>query len=94
MLLCASLITIAQPYTITSNGSGGGDWDEATSWLENSVPVCGDIIHIVSGDIITIAGQENYSESFCPGYYMYLMIEGTLEFSANGRSYASMRTRH
>lgn len=75
---------MAQTYTLSSNGTGGGDWSVASSWAENRVPACGDIMLIQSGDLIDIDGQQNYSESFCPGDYMYLLIEGTLDFSSNG----------
>ena len=65
---------------VSSNGMGGGAWSAAPSW-DTGVPVCGDSILIQSGDIITLASQQDYSACGGP---MVLTINGTLNFPGNG----------
>ena len=46
--------------TLTSNGTGGGDWDAAVSWDSANTPddmSDGDTLVIQLGDIITITGN-------------------------------------
>ena len=65
---------------ITSNGTEGGEWGSASTWNPN-IPVCGDTIIILAGDVVTIESTQDYSS--CPTY-MILYINGTLEFPVNG----------
>lgn len=65
---------------VSSNGMGGGAWSAAPSW-DSGVPVCGDSILIRSGDIVTIASQQDYSACGSP---MVLIIDGTITFPGNG----------
>jgi hypothetical protein len=37
---------------MSSNGTGGGDWDDTLSWASNVVPTIGDHVTILSGDTI------------------------------------------
>jgi hypothetical protein len=81
--LCLNGLLSAQPYSISSNGTGGGAWSTASSWAENRIPICGDTIIIQSGDLIDISGQIDFGDAHC-NLYMFLMIEGTLDFASNG----------
>ena len=50
--------------TLTSNGTGGGDWDAAASWDNNNIPddmSAGDTLVIELGDTITIRGNASFS---------------------------------
>jgi len=65
---------------VSSNGIGGGDWTSPLTW-DTGVPICGDSIHILSGDEVTVAVQQDYSACGTP---MVLTIDGTLRFPSNG----------
>ena len=74
------LMPIESIALVSSNGSGGGAWSAPPSW-DTGVPICGDSIFIVSGDVVTIAVQQDYSACGSP---MVLIIDGTLIFPSNG----------
>ncbi len=40
--------------TITSNGTGGGNWNNPTTWVGSVVPGAGDDVIIAVGDVITV----------------------------------------
>jgi len=42
---------------INSNGTAGGNWSNITTWLGGVVPVAGDTVTIVAGDIIVVDGN-------------------------------------
>ncbi|MGE0560607.1 MAG: T9SS type A sorting domain-containing protein [Flavobacteriales bacterium] len=64
----------------TSNGTGGGDWSDPTSWNPSVVPGCVDTISILAGDTIEIASNQDY-ESCDP---IIILLYGTLLFPDNG----------
>ena len=39
---------------ITSNGTGGGNWNSASTWAGGIVPGNGDTVTIANGDTVTI----------------------------------------
>ena len=39
---------------ILSNGTGGGDWEDASTWDGPFVPIDGDQVQILVGDTVTI----------------------------------------
>ena len=50
--------------TLTSNGTGGGDWDVAASWDNTNTPAdmsAGDTLVIQLGDTITITGNASFT---------------------------------
>lgn len=55
-LLCCSLFFSIRTFAgnITSNGTGGGNWNATTTWVGGVVPVAGDNAIIAVGDVITI----------------------------------------
>ncbi|MGD9328374.1 MAG: T9SS type A sorting domain-containing protein [Cyclobacteriaceae bacterium] len=64
------IVAIVQPSlkssaaTLTSNGTGGGDWDVAASWDNTNTPddmLAGDTLVIQLGDTITITGNEAFT---------------------------------
>ncbi|MBI2279572.1 MAG: T9SS type A sorting domain-containing protein [Bacteroidetes bacterium] len=65
---------------VTSNGTGGGDWDDASSWSPSGVPGCVDTISILAGDVIEITTQQDY-ESCGP---IIILVYGTILFPENG----------
>jgi len=62
-----------QATTITSNGTGGGNWTLGTSWIGGSAPLAPDSVIVQSGDIIDMNAN--------PGNCAYLAILGTLDFT-------------
>jgi Secretion system C-terminal sorting domain len=82
LILSIALLPLNSNATIvTSNGTGGGDWDAPETWLPAGVPACGDTITVVIGDVINIAVQQDYSACGSP---MFITIFGTLDFPSNG----------
>lgn len=69
--------------TFYSNGTGGGPWGTPTTWSPLGPPACGDTIYIVSGDIVTIQSQQDYSACGSP---MFITIDtlGVLDFNTSG----------
>lgn len=65
---------------VTSNGTGGGDWDNSESWVPAVVPGCFDTISILAGDVISIVNQVDLEA--CPP--IVILIYGTLNFPDNG----------
>ena len=65
---------------VTSNGTGGGDWDDAATWDPSGVPGCVDTISILAGDVVAITNHQDY-ESCDP---MVILIYGELTFPDNG----------
>lgn len=65
---------------VTSNGTGGGDWDNASSWIPSGKPGCVDTISILAGDVIEITSQQDYES--CGS--IIILINGTLLFPNNG----------
>ncbi len=64
------IVAIVQPSfkcsaaTLTSNGTGGGDWDVAASWDSTNTPddmSAGDTLVIQLGDTITINGNASFT---------------------------------
>ena len=71
---------INQATVIVSNGTGGGPWDDASTWSP-SAPVCGDSIVILASDVVDIETQLNFAGC---GSAMYISVFGTLDFNTNG----------
>ncbi len=84
ILICictaCTLASIGSYALVTSDVVISGAWSAGSSW-DIGVPVCGDSILVVSGDIIELATQQDYSACGVP---MVLIIDGTLRFPANG----------
>ncbi len=78
LLFCFS--TLGFSTTITSNGTGGGDWGSASTWSP-SVPDCGDTVMILTGDVVTIEVQQDYSSCTEP---LIIFVDGVLDFSEDG----------
>jgi hypothetical protein len=61
---CSLPIIRSSAATLTSNGTGGGDWDVAASWDNTNIPddmTPGDTLVIELGDTITIRGNASFS---------------------------------
>lgn len=83
LLLFVLTLTFTTPTyatIVTSNGTGGGIWDDASSWIPAGKPGCVDTISILAGDIIDMDSHQNY-EACDP---MVILIYGTLNFPDNG----------
>ena len=66
--------------TISSNGTGGGNWSVGATWNGGVVPVSGtDDAIIVSGDTVTVDGNNSVGSDPGAGNDG-LTIEGTLDF--------------
>jgi len=68
---------------IYSNGTGGGNWSDPTTWQDGIVPEEGDVVVIQAGDIVTIdddvpsvitVGDDHTSASYAMAIY------GTLQY--------------
>lgn len=62
VLLFLLLIAFNRPIlaaTITSNGTGGGNWNLGTSWIGGTAPAPGDDVIISAGDAITVTASAN-----------------------------------
>jgi len=75
-----SLTNYSYATIVTSNGTGGGDWDDKTTWNPETVPGCVDTISILAGDVVEITANQDYEA--CPA--MVILIYGTLHFPNNG----------
>ena len=78
LVLVLSSTTFAR--LIYSN-SPGGEWTNTASWIGGVVPIAGDTVIIQSGHTITVTIANLYNNST----YMFLIIVGTLDLSANGK---------
>ena len=92
LLLFTSTYTFAA--TISSNGTGGGDWDATGTWSGGVVPVDGDDIIIVAGDVVVIDGTPDIPND-ADGIYtnVTIIIEGELSMEESGffpRQYATL----
>ena len=82
IFLLGFFISKSQYATVyTSNGTGGGAWGAPATWTPAGPPGCGDTIYIQAGDVVTIENQQDYSGCGSP---MFVTIDGTLDFPANG----------
>jgi hypothetical protein len=73
------MLTVIRAATCLSTGNGA--WSNSATWSCGSVPTCGDSIVIQAGHTVSIVA-EDYTG--CSGS-MYLMIKGTLKFTATGK---------
>ena len=69
-----------------SNGTGGGAWGAAGTWIPSGVPACGDTLYIVAGDIVSIINDQDYSAPGC-GAPMFIIVDslGSISFPTNGK---------
>jgi len=65
--------------TITSNGTGGGDWDVGATWAGGIVPMDGDDIIIAIGDVVRIDGTPDITLN-----NVTVTINGTLNIDDGG----------
>jgi Secretion system C-terminal sorting domain len=82
--------------TITTNGSGGGNWNDPQTWAKDPitqilmVPSVGDNVVIGVGDIVTVSSTTGGTS---PAYCSNLTINGTLDYISNnllvGNTYSS-----
>lgn len=79
-LLILVISTSAFATMVTSNGTGGGNWDDASSWIPSGKSGCVDTISILAGDVIEITTQQDY-ESCGP---IIILVYGTILFTDNG----------
>jgi fibronectin-binding autotransporter adhesin len=57
--VCSAVVLLAVPFALAqtayqSNGTGGGDWANATSWSPSGVPGALDTVTIIASDTITV----------------------------------------
>jgi hypothetical protein len=62
--------------TVTSNGTGGGDWGIGATWSGGSVPGNNDTVIIASGDTVTISANRQAG-------VVTINSGGTIRFTAN-----------
>ena len=60
-LLCFILLQFSGIAQISSNGTGGGDWHNVSTWAGGVIPQAGDEVIIVDGDIVNVTTTENAS---------------------------------
>jgi len=63
---------------VTSNGSGGGDWSNASTWSSGQIPSANEDVTISAGDTVTISGGELSAKSIT------VEAGATLEVNTNG----------
>jgi hypothetical protein len=81
-ILCAALLILSSSaFATVIYSRATGNWTSTTSWFGGVVPVDGDTVVIQSGHTISVVGDNLYSNST----YMFLIIVGTLDLSANGK---------
>jgi hypothetical protein len=51
--------TMVSAQTITSNGTGGGDWNTGATWIGGVVPIVSDNVVIQGGDVVTLGAAGN-----------------------------------
>lgn len=73
--------------TITSNGTGGGNWSATTTWNGGAVPIDDDTVVIASGDTVIF----NVDTSGFANGINGLTITGTLKVSTSTSSYMKMK---
>lgn len=59
-----------------TNSTGGGTWNNGSTWDSSSAPVCPDSIYVLEGDSVYIAAQLDFIS--CGPIYM--IISGVIEF--------------
>lgn len=79
-LILTGFTLFSSATIVTSNGTGGGSWDDPNSWSPIGVPGCVDTISVLAGDIIDIDTQQDYEA--CPP--MVVLVYGTIHFPDNG----------
>jgi len=79
-ILISFLVANQSTAQVSSNGTGGGDWDEVASW-NSSVPGCIDTIVLLAGDKIDITSMQDYGGCATP---VVILLQGNLKFSQNG----------
>jgi hypothetical protein len=62
---------------ILSNGTGGGDWNTATTWIGGVVPTVTDDVIVQTGDVVTLASQGECAS-------LVLQANATLSLDASG----------
>ncbi|MBL4705735.1 MAG: G8 domain-containing protein [Flavobacteriales bacterium] len=72
-------VPIRRYEVINSNGTGGGDWNTATTWDCSCVPISTDNVRILSNDVVTLA---NYTVTI---NNMIIQVNGTLERTTNNK---------
>ncbi|MBK9077511.1 MAG: hypothetical protein IPL77_21515 [Flavobacteriales bacterium] len=69
--------TAVMAATVTSNGTGGGNWSVGGSWAGGAAPLATDHVVIAAGDQVNLNAT-----STC----VNLMVHGTLNMSTNNRT--------
>lgn len=80
--------------TITSKGTGGGNWNVGTVWVGNVAPAPGDDVVITGGDLITVTATDtcnsleinSNNSRLTINNSQTLRVQGTVNIDANGNS--------
>ena len=79
ILLFSTNVLAAVVYT--SNGTGGGDWDNVLTWAPNGVPGLTDTADILAGDTVIINQSEFIGTSPASASTYDLKLHGTLRIN-------------
>jgi len=78
ILVLGGSVSDAFAVTVESNGSGGGDWNDGSTWAGGVVPSSTDDVTIKNGDVVTIKDSRTIDSTGS------LIIEGGAELKIDG----------
>jgi len=86
-LLAICIITLGISSSVygqyTSAGVGPADWNTATSWIPNGIPLAGDDVTIDAGHTITVSGTANCNDLVVDGTVQWLVATANLKVTGN-----------
>lgn len=82
LIFLATLMTTFTTFSATITAISNGNWNTASTWNLNRVPICGDDIVITSGRTVTITTTVSLNASTSSCYGTSVTIYGNLNFNS------------